>query len=1640
MTEPAPPFAHLRVHTEFSLVDGIVRIKELVAAARDAGMTAVAVTDQSNLFGMVKFYQAAQAAGIKPIIGADVWLEDATCAEGRSRLTLLCRNVEGYRALSRLITQGYQRGGAGDVPVIARDWLAAEGSGLLALSGGAEGDVGRALLRGDHDQARRHVEFHRRAFGDDGFFLELHRLGRPGDEDHLHSAVDLAAREDLPVVATNDVRFLHRDDFDPHEVRVCIQEGRTLDDPNRSRRYTDQQYLRTPAEMAELFADLPEALETTAVVAERCTLELELGENHLPDFPVPEGHTVDSLLRREAEAGLVKRLERRPLAAGEDPAEVERVHRERLDLELRVIEEMGFPGYFLIVADFIRWAKEQGIPVGPGRGSGAGSLVAYALEITDLDPLRYDLLFERFLNPERVSMPDFDIDFCMERRDEVIEYVSQRYGAEKVSQIATHGTMAARAVVRDVGRVYGHPYGYVDRIAKLIPFEIGMTLDKALEQSEEFRAEYENNEEVRELVDTARRLEGLARNVGKHAGGVVIAPTDLTDFSPLYCDPEEREESEAWKVATHFDKDDVEAVGLVKFDFLGLRTLTIIDWTVRAVNRIRAERGEAPLEIDRLPLDDAETFQLLKRCQTTAVFQLESRGMKELIKRLQPDTFEDIVALVALFRPGPLQSGMVDDFVERKHGRAQVGYPTRKLHHDNLVPVLKPTYGVILYQEQVQRIAQVLAGYSLGQADLLRRAMGKKKPEEMAKQRAAFLDGAHANGLTEDHAAAIFDLMEKFAGYGFNKCVAGETRLVEARTGAWITVEEMFRRRHTETFHVHAEGADARLVVRPVTDVVWNGRKPVYEVRTAQGRCIRATAEHRFRTLDGWSRVRELAVGDRIAAARSLPVDCTQSWLRHELIVLAGLLTEGNTCHPSTLYFYGNDAALVDDFVGAASRFADTVAQVSARGDGRRLEARLNTGRDFRFVPGQRPWNAGGAAPRLDPPAPAVRSGVYRWADALGIVGCKATEKFIPAAVFTLRDDDIALFLGRMWAGDGFIASARQWVPYFATSSRVLAEGVQTLLLRLGLLSGVHTKRFRYRGGERTGFTVHLVGEGTVERFLDRVAPHIVGRERQIAILRGRVASVAQGRSSVDTIPAPVRRWVDTERRRLGMTWRGLEEASGLSMKEFTGHGSARKRGFRRATMDRLAEFFANRRLKEIANSDLFWDGVVAIRPCGHADTYDLTVADDHNYVAEGLVTHNSHSAAYALLSYQTAWLKAHYPAAFMASVLSSDMDNTDKVVIFLDEARTMGLEVQPPDINRSHKMFLAADERTIVYGLGAVKGVGESALDVIIGEREANGPYRDLFDLCRRIDTGRANRRVLEALCRSGSLDPLIPHRAAGMALLPAALAAAEQETRNRASGQTDLFGGVVAEAEGDVPAGSVVAAEAVGVDEWPEEERLAAEKETLGLFLTGHPIQRYEEELPRLATDRLQRLAAGAGTEGNGNGKGRVVTAVGLVVALRTRNTATGGKLANLTLDDRTGRIDVVLFPEAFARYRAVVAKDTLLVVRGSLDYDDFAGGYRIAAEDVYDIAHAREQASARVVIPVTASRAANGLVGELRELLAAHNEGNAPVVLDYRRPEAAARIALGPDWTVRPTDDLLRRLQNLADGGAVLIEYPG
>jgi DNA polymerase-3 subunit alpha len=774
-------FVHLRLHSEYSVTDGIVRLDDAVAAAVNDGMPALALTDLANVFGMVKFYQAARAQGLKPLIGCDAWIENDADRDKPCRLLLLCQSRAGYRNLCELLTRAYRSNQHRGRAELKREWFAAPaGDGLIALSGAHYGDVGLALLAGNHKHAVEHARgwaalFPRR------YYLELQRLPHSAAaqvENCVQQSLQLASELKLPVVATHPVQFLKPDDFRAHEARVCIAEGHVLSDQRRPKRFSPDQYFKTQAEMAGLFADIPQALANTVEIAKRCNLAIELGKSQLPRFPTPNNESLDDYLHTRAQAGLEQRMQRLYPDAAERAQKLPH-YQQRLEFEIKTTLQMGFAGYFLIVADFINWAKSNGVPVGPGRGSGAGSLVAYSLGITDLDPLRYDLLFERFLNPERVSMPDFDIDFCQDGRDRVIEYVRSKYGVDSVSQIVTFGTLAAKAVVRDVGRVLDLGYNFCDQLAKLIPFQPGkhVTLrrradpkDKETVYAREVEPligqREEQEEEVRELLTLAEQLEGLPRNIGMHAGGVLIAPGKLTDFCPLYA------AEGSTSVVSQFDMKDVEAVGLVKFDFLGLTTLTILDWALRYIKHLDPA---STLTLESLPLDDRASYDMLKEARTVGIFQLESRGMRDLLQRAKPDRFEDIIALVALYRPGPME--LIPEFIDRKHGRSRVEYLDRRLE-----PILAPTYGIMVYQEQVMQIAQVIGGYTLGAADLLRRAMGKKLPEEMAQQRSIFVEGAVKNGLSAGKATQLFDLMEKFAGYGFNKSHAAAYALVAYQT------------------------------------------------------------------------------------------------------------------------------------------------------------------------------------------------------------------------------------------------------------------------------------------------------------------------------------------------------------------------------------------------------------------------------------------------------------------------------------------------------------------------------------------------------------------------------------------------------------------------------------------------------------------------------------------------------------------------------------------------------------------------------------------------------------------------------------------------------------------------------------------
>ncbi|WP_172203944.1 DNA polymerase III subunit alpha [Niveibacterium sp. COAC-50] len=1157
-----PAFVHLRMHTEFSIEDGIVRIDDAIKAAAADGMPALGISDLANLFGMVKHYKGCRSAGIKPVAAVDAWITNDADREKPFRVMLICKHRAGYGQLCELVTKAFLDNQHRGRAEMRKEWFEnGAASGLICLSGAMLGDVGAAIAAGNIESARRLLGDWSRLFPD-SFYVEVQRAGHPGTESYIRQAVALAAELDLPVVATHPIQFLKREDFKAHEARVCIAQGYVLADTRRPKNFTEEQYFKTQAEMAELFADMPEALENSVEIARRCSLTITLGKNFLPQFPTPEGMTLDDFLVAEAKKGLEDRL--RELYPNEEDRERERPRYEaRLKFETDTIIQMGFPGYFLIVADFIQWGKNNGVPVGPGRGSGAGSLVAYSLKITDIDPTAYALLFERFLNPERVSMPDFDIDFCQDNRYRVIEYVRERYGKDAVSQIATFGTMASKAVVRDVGRVLDLPYGLCDRLSKAIPVVQNkpVSLEEALEQEPSIREMMDDpgdGESIRELWELALPLEGMTRGVGMHAGGVLIAPGKLTDFCPLYI-----ADGEDATPVSQYDKDDVEQVGLVKFDFLGLRNLTIIKLALEYVERLTGEK----IDLMSLGFTDPAAYQILKDANTTAIFQVESDGMKKLLKKLGPDRFEDIIAVLALYRPGPLGSGMVDDFILRKKGQQAIDY-----YHPALEGCLSPTYGVIVYQEQVMQISQIIGGYTLGGADMLRRAMGKKKPEEMAKHRETIAEGAKKQGYDPELAERLFDLMTKFAEYGFNK----------------------------------------------------------------------------------------------------------------------------------------------------------------------------------------------------------------------------------------------------------------------------------------------------------------------------------------------------------------------------------------------------------------------------------------------------------------------SHTAAYAVVTYHTAWLKAHHCAAFMAATMSADMDNTDTVKIFFEDTVANGIKVLPPDVNASNYRFEPTDAKTIRYGLGGVKGVGEPAVNAILAARKEGGPFKDLFDFCKRVDRRAVNRRVVEALIRAGAFDTLDTHRARLIASVGIAMEAAEQAAANAA--QVGLF---------DAPEhAESQAIQYVEARPWKEREQLMEEKTAIGFFLSGHPYNAFKAEVARFIRKPLARLEPQKEPQ----------VFAGVVSGQRIK-IGNRGKMCFVQLDDGTAQLEVSVFAEVLEANKGRIVQDEVLIVEAKVSHDDFTGGLRIIADKLMTLGEARARFARTLKLSINGEVAASGgpraAAERLETLLAqyrAQGEGvtGCPIRLRYRNTAAEADLPFGQGWRVRLEEPLLENLRDWLSPEAVEIIY--
>ncbi|HWO22304.1 MAG TPA: DNA polymerase III subunit alpha [Kofleriaceae bacterium] len=1166
-------FTHLHLHTQYSLLDGAIRVKDLFSKVKALGMDTVAVTDHGNMFGAIDLYTEAKANEVKLVFGCETYVAATDRHDRTNRrnyhLILLAKDEVGYKNLSYLNSKGYLEGFYYH-PRIDKQILRDHSEGLIGLSACLGGEIAQTLEKNGVAAAEETAREYASMFAPGDFFLELMPTPTSEQETLNGELVRMSKKLDIPLVATNDCHYVNRADAAAHDVLMAIQTGKSLKDEKRLKHVVDSYYMKSPAEMEQAFKDVPQALESTVSIAARCNVKLKFDQTYLPNYKVPEGETLDSYITQIVDKGLDRRFrEMTERGIAFDPDR----YRERCKIELAVIQKMGFSGYFLIVWDFINWAKEHGIPVGPGRGSGAGSAVAWAMRITDIDPLEFKLLFERFLNPERVSMPDFDVDFCMNRRDEVIKYVQGKYGREQVGQIATFHQLKARGVIRDIARAMEIPFAEADKLAKLVPEPVAgksPPVREAIEQTPELKQLYNDSPLHRELLDIAAALEGLNRHAGMHAAGVVIAERPLWEYVPCF-----RGQNE--EIVTQFAMKEVEKAGLVKFDFLGLKTLTVIQTAVRLINQQRPADNQ--LDIDTIPKDDADVFRMIARGDTTGVFQLESSGFREILKKLKPDCLEDIVAAVALYRPGPLEGGMVDDFIDRKHGRKKVEYP-----HPWLEGVLADTYGVIVYQEQVMQIAQVLGGYSLGGADLLRRAMGKKKPEEMAKQKEKFIAGAKEKNVDLKIADQVFELMAFFAGYGFNR----------------------------------------------------------------------------------------------------------------------------------------------------------------------------------------------------------------------------------------------------------------------------------------------------------------------------------------------------------------------------------------------------------------------------------------------------------------------SHSAAYGWITYQTAWLKHHYPHEFMAGLMSCDADNIDNVVKFIAEARAMGLVVERPDIDESLSDFTvtpgdvasgdAAKAKIIRFGLGAVKGVGSTAVDAIIEARAKEGPFQSLFEICRRVDTQKCNRRVLEQLVKSGALDGLPGgrHRAQLLANLDAALERGAAEQRDRRSGQTSLFG-LLAAAEPARPAGGAATSQGESyqdVESWGPKQLLAFEKEALGFYVSGHPLDRYRGDLQRYASATTSDFPAGKRAAGD-------ASIGGIVSQYREMITKKGDKMARFMLEDAEGTLEVIAFPKTFEKVRHVLVSDEPILCSGAVKNEGNAESpeWKMLLESAAPLSELRQQKTSRVDIHLNADQLTHDQIDELKTILANATRGNCQAILRLRIPQRSETVVPLPDaWAVAPTEELLTRLERL------------
>jgi len=1812
-------FVHLHVHSHYSLLDGLSKVPDIVRFAQEDGSNAIAITDHGVMYGVIEFYQKCIKAGVKPIIGMEMYTTtgsrfDRTLTKGQKQtnhLLLLAKNNIGYKNLLKITSIGHLEGYYYKPRV---DWETLEKyhEGLIACSACLGGEIPQLIINGKDDEAKKRIMEYAKLFGQDNYYLELqYHPDLEWQEKVNNKLIEFSKELNLPLVATNDPHYVHAEDNEAQDILLCLQNKAKKAETNRMSMLGGNYSLRPTEEMVELFKHVPEAIENTVKIAEMCNVEIELNNIQLPYFEVPEGYDEFTYLEKISRDGLKDRY-------GKSYEEIEAVYRERLDYELSVIKKMGWPSYFSIVADFVRWSRENGIVVGPGRGSAAGSLVCYSIGITNLCPIKYDLLFERFLNPDRISMPDIDLDFADTRRNEVIAYVQEKYGEDHVAQIITFGTMAARAAVRDVGRVLDYPYDYCDKISKAIP--MFTKISQALDTVPDFQEIYQEPD-AKIIIDYAMKLEGVARHASVHACGILITKDPLTDNVPV-----QHASSADKTLVSQYSLHPVEDLGLLKMDFLGLRNLSVIE---SAIDLIKGTTG-VEIDINKIPLDDPKAFKLFQKAETTGVFQFEclsgdtivsnttikklyekkdkekllsvylndgsvhknkilkvvqsgtkelyalvaennryikasanhqfltedgwkklselqvgdkilikskvkhllynvckgcgkqidgqkdgksdfcyscsanhrkggfrkdlghyvrsaweadfarilklhnvdydyepqsfvlkkangevvnytpdfytsvdntfyeikgwmheadqekidlfrqqysqynfvlissvkfaelalkykklidwecpkvpdnfqfvvikkiescgsemtydiamqspgnnfiangfvvhnSSGMKRYLRELQATEFEDIIAMVALYRPGPME--WIPDYIAGKHGKKQIVYL-----HPKLEPILNKTYGVAIYQEQVMRMARDVAGFTMGEADVLRKAMGKKIAKLLEEQRDKFLKGSVANGLSEALGEKLFSFIEPFAGYGFNRCLSGDTKITDARTGKQHSLTDLYNvyEKKGKLPSVFTLNDDLKLLNGKITAVYNNGVKFVYEVRTRLGRTIKATANHPFRTFFGWQKLEELKVGERIAVVRNVRLPQRAYEIDDfKLAVLGYLMSEGNLCHPQSFYFYSSSQNEIKDYVQYLKQFNNT-------------KATLNTSKLATSV----------YAGRIDLKKTCE---AVEWIKSIGIHYMKAINKKLPDFVFQLNNEQLSLLIGKMFQGDGCVSVSRKDPQiFYATSSEEMAKQFQHLLLKLEIVSTIHRKKFKYRGEIKIGYTISINRYNNVFNFWNGPGQHLIGQkfknikyviENNLFLNNVIPKNAAHG--SKDIVPAEVIDIIRNEIKNQGYNFKQFAKEHGLS-ERLLFHDN-RKDGYLRETILLIGKALKNKQIINFSNSDVYWDEIVEIKEIGKMPTYDLTIDGTHNYVANDIVVHNSHAACYAMVGYQTAYLKANYPAQFMAALLTADQQETDRVAIEIEECRNMEIQVKQPDINQSYESFTVVTSKTelgekvstdekiniIRFGLNAIKNVGAHIAEMIIKERKANGPFKGMSDFLERIEDKDLNKKSLESLIKTGAFDKFgergeLLHNSENM------LSFHRQVAQEKNNNQISLFANNQSQdmmlklnLESAPPVGNF--------------EKLVWEKELLGLYISDHPFNSYKRQLSNLITPLASLKEAGNDTQ---------VLIAGVVISIKKILTRKNDNMLFVKIEDGVDSLEILVFPKLLLTTQEIWKEGQVIICQGSISDKD--GETKILANKCGQLNHDTLETDLEAFKKIEAAPARNG-----------------------------------------------------------------